>query len=245
MTNKSFGELLREVRARTGLTLRELAKATGIDAAYLSRIENGKPSFKPTEETIDRLVNGFRVTKQFSRSDGEHLASLLLHAAGYAPTNTQMQINDLTTGFRKKLKEAGFSKEKIDDVFSRLPLPAIQKILRGEELLEDVLGNDFSAEEIRRLRKMGEEVVQQGFRTDYSTYASEMLTAADYLDQQASAFGSRAMRESPSDSNQQSLPTKEEIEAGPHASLQVVGPLTRDQKKQLKAIGQLIESIMG
>lgn len=38
----TFGQLLRSLRRRRGLSLQRLSEATEIDVAYLSRLENGK-----------------------------------------------------------------------------------------------------------------------------------------------------------------------------------------------------------
>lgn len=47
----TFGELLKDLRMKRGYSLRELAKRTGVDSAYLSRVERGvcKP---PQKENI-------------------------------------------------------------------------------------------------------------------------------------------------------------------------------------------------
>jgi transcriptional regulator with XRE-family HTH domain len=39
--NRRFGELLRNAREDKGLTMRELARRSGVDATYISRVERG------------------------------------------------------------------------------------------------------------------------------------------------------------------------------------------------------------
>ena len=39
--NRRFGELLRNARENKGLTMRELARRSGVDATYVSRVERG------------------------------------------------------------------------------------------------------------------------------------------------------------------------------------------------------------
>jgi len=57
----SFGEYIRDLRKKKGLTQRELAKKVEIDFTYLSKIENGirddsgKPML-PSKEKIGRLA---------------------------------------------------------------------------------------------------------------------------------------------------------------------------------------------
>ncbi len=50
----SFGETLRQHRETTGMSLRTLAKKLGVDAAYLSRVENG--AVPPSEQLLRGLA---------------------------------------------------------------------------------------------------------------------------------------------------------------------------------------------
>ena len=52
-----FGERLRALRRRRGLTLRALAEPVGVDFTYLSKIENGKAGYLPGADTIRRLAD--------------------------------------------------------------------------------------------------------------------------------------------------------------------------------------------
>ncbi len=51
----SFGTILREIRKRRG-SLRAVADLLDTDFAYLSRLENGKVSFTPSSDFLNRIV---------------------------------------------------------------------------------------------------------------------------------------------------------------------------------------------
>ena len=56
-----FGEKLRTLRMRRGMTLRELADALGyVSYSYLGLLENGKK--KPTAELVMKVAQLFQVT---------------------------------------------------------------------------------------------------------------------------------------------------------------------------------------
>ena len=54
--NTSFGQRIRELRQASGLTLRALAEAAGVDFTYLSKIENGKTGYLPSADTIRAIA---------------------------------------------------------------------------------------------------------------------------------------------------------------------------------------------
>jgi transcriptional regulator with XRE-family HTH domain len=56
-----FGEHLREIRKKNGLTLREVAEKAGIDFTYLSKIENGRIPYTPAVDTIRQLADVLKV----------------------------------------------------------------------------------------------------------------------------------------------------------------------------------------
>src|ERR1700722_1886344 len=55
-----LAERLRQLRAAKGLSLQELANASGVSRATLSRIENGEVS--PTAETLGALASAYAMT---------------------------------------------------------------------------------------------------------------------------------------------------------------------------------------
>jgi transcriptional regulator with XRE-family HTH domain len=54
-----LGKAVRFLRETKGLSQRELAASSGIDATEISRLEKGKSN--PTHETLHRLANGLGV----------------------------------------------------------------------------------------------------------------------------------------------------------------------------------------
>jgi len=52
----SFGQRLRELRKAKGLTQRELAQHLAIDFTYLSKLENDREGFQPSEKVIVALA---------------------------------------------------------------------------------------------------------------------------------------------------------------------------------------------
>ncbi len=53
---ETFGARVRRIRTERGLGLRATAKAVGISATFLSRIETGAESATPREEVIQKLA---------------------------------------------------------------------------------------------------------------------------------------------------------------------------------------------
>lgn len=55
-----FGERVRELRIRRGVTQRDMAKALGVSPAYLSALEHGKRG-KPTWTLLQKIMGYFNV----------------------------------------------------------------------------------------------------------------------------------------------------------------------------------------
>jgi transcriptional regulator with XRE-family HTH domain len=55
-----FGEAMRELRKRKGVTQRALADAIGVTPAYLSALEHGRRG-RPTFELLQRIVGYFNI----------------------------------------------------------------------------------------------------------------------------------------------------------------------------------------
>lgn len=58
----TFGELLKELRLRHDVTLREAARRTGISAPYLSDMERGRKS-APSRDVLKKLVSALHLEK--------------------------------------------------------------------------------------------------------------------------------------------------------------------------------------
>ena len=55
-----FGDRMRKLRAERGVTLQDMAKATGVSAAYLSALEHGKRG-RPGWHLIQRILAYFNI----------------------------------------------------------------------------------------------------------------------------------------------------------------------------------------
>ncbi|MBI5138941.1 MAG: helix-turn-helix transcriptional regulator [Candidatus Vogelbacteria bacterium] len=58
--NKRLGANIRRIRQEKNLMQKEFSKKVGLDAAYLSNIENGK--MNPTVTTIEKIAKALGVT---------------------------------------------------------------------------------------------------------------------------------------------------------------------------------------
>lgn len=79
MTAMTFGELVRTVRnryGRRGMSLTELANRTGLDKAYLHRLETGERE-NPSWRTVMLIARALELP--------ERLTNELLESAYYAP----------------------------------------------------------------------------------------------------------------------------------------------------------------
>ncbi|MDY7015915.1 MAG: helix-turn-helix transcriptional regulator [Cyanobacteriota bacterium] len=54
--NQTFGALIRKARRQKEYNQRELAKLVGVDYTYLSKLENDRAGYPPSEEVIHQLA---------------------------------------------------------------------------------------------------------------------------------------------------------------------------------------------
>jgi transcriptional regulator with XRE-family HTH domain len=52
----TFGQTLQKIRRAKGKTQRNVADAIGMDYGYYSRIENDRFDYKPSRETIEKII---------------------------------------------------------------------------------------------------------------------------------------------------------------------------------------------
>lgn len=86
----TIGDILRKIREKRGLSLREAARRSGLSHSYINAIEKGKhPKTKvpirPSPETLDSLSKAYNVSYQE-----------LMIAAGYWEGNQKESINSLS-----------------------------------------------------------------------------------------------------------------------------------------------------
>ncbi len=88
-----FGERLRQLRAERGVTLKEMAEAVGVSAAYLSALEHGKRG-RPSWRLVQRIITYFNIIWD----DAEELARLarlshprvVIDTSGLSPDATRL-----------------------------------------------------------------------------------------------------------------------------------------------------------
>jgi transcriptional regulator with XRE-family HTH domain len=108
-TRNSMGPRIRELRIERGLTLDELAKAAGISASHLSRLERGQtaPSFKVAADIAERI--GVRpsdlATIQREQSDVDAALIELLTGIGLEDEIAQHICDRISTSARAALVE--------------------------------------------------------------------------------------------------------------------------------------------
>ena len=59
MNDNGLGTALRHLRDRRALSLREVSQLSGVDHAYVHRLEKGEKA-RPTHETLDKLLRVLR-----------------------------------------------------------------------------------------------------------------------------------------------------------------------------------------
>jgi transcriptional regulator with XRE-family HTH domain len=87
-----FGARLRELRAARGISLKAMAQAIGVSAAYLSALEHGRRG-APTWYLVQRIITFFNVIWD-EAEDLERLAQdsdprIVVDTAGLSPKATQ------------------------------------------------------------------------------------------------------------------------------------------------------------
>jgi len=99
-----FGARLREMRAKRGISLKEMAAAIGVSPAYLSALEHGKRS-RPNWALVQNVISYFNViwdeAEELSRLARLSHPRIVLDTAGLSPKATELanrlatQIGDL------------------------------------------------------------------------------------------------------------------------------------------------------
>ena len=114
-----LAKVLRDGRAKSGLSLRQVEARTAVPNAHLSMVETGRIE-KPSPDVLWRLAELYGLPKRWVMECGGHLASPVVQAAlGYehlggrdryadfiAPTQPQLSDED-----RERLKELATEKE--------------------------------------------------------------------------------------------------------------------------------------
>jgi len=88
-----FGAKLRELRAARGVTLKAMAEAIGVSAAYLSALEHGRRG-APTWYLVQRIITFFNViwdeAEELERLAEDSDPRITIDTAGLSPRATQL-----------------------------------------------------------------------------------------------------------------------------------------------------------
>lgn len=108
---ETFGQVIRQARREQEYSQRELAKLIGVDYTYLSKLENDRADYPPSQEVIESLANNLGL-------DAEDLRKL----AGRANSDEQKLFKDLVKEYQqmpvllRRMKEnPDFAKKVISD----------------------------------------------------------------------------------------------------------------------------------
>ena len=96
LINKTFGEIVRQLRHKSGMTIEELALASKVSRAMLSSVERGEKS--PTLSVLTGIASGLNVT--LSRLMAEGTSSSV---ASVIRRQDRMVFRDQETGIERHL----------------------------------------------------------------------------------------------------------------------------------------------
>ena len=109
--DKSFGQIVREARAKKGLSQKELAARAGVHHSYISKIESGREL--PSQEKVGELANALGVEKlSFELAAGYLPSQLVKVVAGREELRRLLLL-----AARGKLSEKAY--EKIRELVSQ------------------------------------------------------------------------------------------------------------------------------
>jgi len=156
MKTNDFGYVLRELREAGGISLRGLAKETGFDLAYLSRVERSL-SPPPRNENIHKIGEALCKLQNLDVAGCAKIKRTLLNSANQL-TNHRDLISDLKFRFADRLREEGVQESFIRDAVMKVSLSDMENVLSGEEPLEIAPAGSISAAEIKSRELKGESV---------------------------------------------------------------------------------------
>lgn len=108
----TFGQTLQKIRRAKGKTQRDVANLIGMDYGYYSRIENDKFDYKPSRETIEKIIEKLECNEV-------EKAELLTAAGRIDKEMEEMAIKAVERPELRPLFRAVVEtpKEEIDDLF--------------------------------------------------------------------------------------------------------------------------------
>lgn len=153
-----FGSFLRNHREEHGISLRKLAGVTGLDPAYLSKLERNLLDRVPQQNRVNQIVDALCRHQGLPADECNRLRRRVLDEAGYLVKDDDL-IADLSNRFADKLRDAGMREAYVLDAVQQVSLDQMRKVLLGEERLEIRDFHDVSPDQIQKRRSRGEQVV--------------------------------------------------------------------------------------
>ena len=128
----TFGQILQKIRRAKGKTQRDLADLIGMDYGYYSRIENDKFDYKPSRETIEKII------EKLGCEENEK-AELLTAAGRIDKEMEEMAIKAVERPELRPLFRAVMEtpKEEIDDLFELINQHKQEKLKKENKDAED------------------------------------------------------------------------------------------------------------
>lgn len=173
--NDSFGSFAKEARLRAGLGLREAARAIGISAAYLSRVENGKEY--PSGELMGHMSRLYKIPLEDLTSRAtKPRASAAAHGLAMQSSPelralyrlaAQLEASELAELIRRFLRDKGIADKEIEKQLAVLKneLPRISKNSRDGLFAAEVKPRFLSK---RKIAQMAYELLHRNGLTEES-----------------------------------------------------------------------------
>ena len=245
MSLTNFGKILREIREEGNISLRGLAKETGLDAAYLSRVER-ELNPAPKAEVIQKIAQTLCNIQQLDTAECEKLKRTLLKSSEQLADHSDL-IRDLKHRFADRLRDEGVEESYIIDAIKKVSLESMEKVLSDEEPLEILRDNSFSKDLIEKRQSFGEEVQMLRAQNEINFSPPVKDSASDYINKHVDkVIESKSLfKYSHSlDTKSQPKSKKSTFKAGSRAVIEVEGELTSSQEEQLRSITSLVRSIL-
>ena len=245
MSLNNFGKILREIREDGNISLRGLAKETGLDAAYLSRVER-ELNPAPKAEVIQKIAQTLCNIQQLDTAECEKLKRTLLKSSEQLVDHSDL-IRDLKHRFADRLRDEGVEESYIIDAIKKVSLETMEKVLSDEEPLEILRDNSFSKDLIEKRQSFGEEVQMLRAQNEINYSPPVKDSASDYINKHVDkVIESKSLfKYSHSlDTKPQPKSKKSTFKAGSRAVIEVEGELTSSQEEQLRSITSLVRSIL-
>ena len=244
MNSNNFGKILRKIREEENISLRGLAKETGLDVAYLSRVER-ELNPAPKAEVIKKIAQTLCNIQQLDTAECEKLKRTLLESSEQLADHSDL-IRDLKHRFADRLRDEGVEEPYIIDAIKKVSLESMENVLSGNEPLKIAREKSYPEQMIKEMKSPDEEVqMLKDFSFDTDSFNSD--SASDYINRNAKSFNSAPQEsfKAHSITRPRSKPkNKSTFKAGSKAVIEVDGYLSPSQEEQLKSIANLVQSIL-